>query len=281
MRAQMLTAAVTLACLPAPVHATGPLDPPVHRLTVRLIERTRASAPPLQLVLDINATQDTGAIAAVGFRRGPHGRRQVLDGEKSWYIEARHGGVWPVVTRDGAQQVPACPASVLCSVPALSPTAATFAFNATDRDLDYYLFVQDVPDVAISVNAGWRVREVTGGALLQYRDTGTSARVSVYNGQYAVEDFRGVSSPRVNGASVAFASIPCWPPPLPGGDGAAVLANATNSRPLARRTMECATYRSAASGGSDTATVWHNTGAAIGWAGSRVNRLVVAVLPDH
>lgn len=268
---------LVLSPLPAGTAAAGPLDPPSSRLTVRLIEPTSRTSPPLTMVLGVTQTDDTGAIVSVGFRRNRDGKRTVLDAGKSFYLEARRGGFWPVLTRDGQSQVPPCPAAVLCSSPNIGEETEV-TYRPTTPGLSYYLFVRDVPALRLSVSAGWRVREVSGGDLLTYRDSGTSARVSANNRQYAVQDFRGVASPRVGQPSVAFASIPCWPPPLPGGNGAAVLTNGGKGASLWRQ-MECATYRSGASGGSDTATTWRNDGASFGWSGGMVMRLVVAVLP--
>ena len=279
MRIAAGVAAVLVVALALPVSvAAGPLDPPTSRLTVRLLERTTKKAGPLHLTVRYVATQDSGAIVSVGFRRGRNGARHVLDGRKSWHVEARRGGFYPVVVRDGAQQLPPCPAEVLCSSPAVPGDWATLTYTPTDPELSFYLFVRDVPELTFEVNPGWTIREVRGGALWQLRDRSTSARLSAYNRQYMVEDFRGVSAPRAGGPSVAFASIPCWFPPLPGGDGSAYLKNGVSTAGTWRE-MDCRTYRAGAWGGSDTPTTWHNDGASLGWSGGQVMRLVVAVLP--
>src|SRR5688500_7316262 len=64
-----LVAAVAGLAL-SPVGATGPLDPPTSRLTVRLIEPTTRTPPPLRMVMGVTPTDDTGAIVAVEFARG-------------------------------------------------------------------------------------------------------------------------------------------------------------------------------------------------------------------
>jgi hypothetical protein len=178
---------------------------------------------------------------------------------------------------DGRQQVPPCPALVLCSSPAIPGdyAIARFTPSPTPR-LSYYVFANDV-DVAYGVSEGWRRSEVSGADILQFRDSGTAARVSAAYRQYMVEDFHGVAASRVSRPSVAFASIPCWFPPLPGGSGKGVLVGGDGAG--SHRRMDCATYWSVATGGSDRPTTWRVDGASLGWSGGFVNRLVVAVLP--
>jgi hypothetical protein len=270
--------AVTVA-----VHAQAdPLGPPSHKLVVALVEPDTRDAAPLNLTLRITPTQDTGVIVIAAYQ--PKGKRRLLnDGGGSYYIEARHGGLYPSIAVNGTEQLPPCPAAALCSIPRL-PTAAENQYDVTtahflprDKRSRFYVFMNDV-DVKLAANTGWRVHDVKGGALLQYRDNGTETRVSAEDRQYMVEDFRGVSAPRVKGPSVAYASLPCWPYPLPGGSGRAVLRNDGHA-PGQFRYMDCGTYQWGALGASDTPTLWRNDGASLGWSGGAINRLVVAVLP--
>jgi hypothetical protein len=275
-RIARLAALAVTACLTAPA-AAAPLDPPPPRLVVLLVERASPAAPPLTLDITLTPTHDWGTVLGVGFRqRGRH--RDVLDGEKSFYIEARRGGEYPSVVLGGTQQLPPCPAGILCWSPPLPGEYFSYTFTPQDADLSHYLFVTDVPHISFTVSSGWRIREVGGGDLLQFRETGTAVRASAYNRQYMVEDFRGVVAPRVRGPSVAFATIPCWYFPLPGGPGRATLRNDGRETGFARR-MRCESYRDAASGGSQGPAVWHNEGESTGWSGGFVMRLVVAVLP--
>jgi hypothetical protein len=271
----VLAAAAAVCTSAPPATGAGTQLTPAHHLAVWLVEPAVAKPPPLKADFTVTATQDRGALVVAGFRRhGP--RRDLQDAENSFYVEARRGGVYPSITVDGRPQVPPCPAAVLCSSPALGPDAI-LTFTPTDRTVRYYVYVNDV-EVELKLNAGWRRRDVRGGSLLQYRDTGTATRVSAVNRQYMVEDFHGVSAARTDGPSIAFASIPCWFYPLPGGDGRARLTD--GGRVHGRwRDMRCEKYWPVARGASDVPTVWRNDGASLGWSGGFVNRLVVAVLP--
>jgi len=261
----------------------GPLEPPQHKLAVALLEPTVKKPTPLKLAMDVTPTQDYGAIVIATYT--PKGKQRLLNnGLGSWYIEARRGGAYPSVALNGSPQLPPCPAVVLCSTPTFPPDVEKYVdtmtvhFQPSDTHDRYYLFLNDV-DVSFTVGAGWRLRYVKGGSLLQFRDTGTEVRVSVPYRQYMVEDFHGVTAPRVKGPSVAFASIPCWPPPVPGASGRAVLRNDGNGSGQFDRTMDCASYQTSVQGASDRPTRWSNDGASLGWSGGFVNRLVVAVLP--
>lgn len=283
MRARLpLVILALLTALPsiAPA-AAGPLDPPTHKLLVALVEPSVRNPPTLNLAMAVVPTQDWGNLIIVSFQQ--KGKRRLLsDGEGSWYIEARHGGIYPSITTNGSQPLPPCPAAVLCSTPTFPPDVeqhvdgATYHFAPTVHGYRYYVFFNDL-DAKVSIGPGWRFHYVKGGSLLQYRDTGTGVRISAEWRQYSVEDFHGVAAPRVNGPSLAFASIPCWFPPAPGGSGHAVLSDDGHSSLL--RVMSCASYWSSALGASDVPTVWRNEGDSLGWSGGFVNRLVVAVLP--
>jgi hypothetical protein len=285
MRARFVfqSAAQILAIVAASTSFAGPLDPPAHTLRVAVLEPTTKHPTQLKLTMTFAPSQDFGAIVIAGFQQDGN-RRKLNDDTGAWYIEARHGGLYPSVAVNGSGPLPPCPAAVLCSTPTFPPDVeqhvdvSTFHFQPVDTHLRFYLFLNDV-DISFAVNAGWRMRYVKGGSLLQFRDTGTEVRVSAAYRQYMVEDFHGVSAPRVNGPSVAFATIPCWPPPAPGGTGTAVLRNDGNGAGRQSRTMACDGYVSTAQGASERPTTWHNDGASLGWSGGFVNRLVVAVLP--
>lgn len=260
----------------------GPLDPPTHRLRVALFEPAAGKRQPLKLTMAVTPSQDWGAIVIASVER--KGKRRLLhDGEGSWYIEARRGGIYPSVAIDGTEQLPSCPAVVLCSTPVFPPDVeapldvTTVHFNPSGTDRSFYVFLNDV-DVAFTVGAGWRMKYLQGGSLMQFRDTGTEVRVTVPYHQYMIEDFHGVTAPRATGPSVAFATIPCWFPPVPGGSGRAVLRDDGDVSDVLR-TMRCDIGKFAAIGASDRPTVWQNDGASLGWSGGVVNRLVVAVLP--
>jgi hypothetical protein len=274
-----LAALVATAALctgaPAAVGAgTVQLDP---HLTVWLIEPATRSAPPLNAEFTVTATHDWGAFVVTGFHR--HGRRRALgDGDNAFYVETRRGGVYPSVALDGRSPVQPCPAVVLCSSPSLGPDVI-LTFTPQDRAASYYAFVNDT-GVDMKLSAGWRRREVRGGKLLQYRDAGTAVRASALYRQYMVEDFHGVSAARADGPSIAFASIPCWFYPVPGGDGRATLTDDGTVHGRWRQ-MRCDDYWSVGRGASDGPTTWRNDGASLGWSGGFVNRLVVAVLPPE
>ena len=283
MRAKLTAAVAVLAAAIVTPASAGPLDPPkAPPLRVFLFAPTVSNPAPFKLKLDIAASQDDGLIAVIGFQ--PKGKKRLLfDGDNSLYIEARRGGSYPSVAVNGQQQLPPCPADVLCSVPTF-PTDVEehvdlehFTFTNPDVHLRYYVFVNDVPDLALTPNDGWRGHEVKGGKLIQLRDAGTEVRVNAPYRQEMVENFQGVTAPRVSGPSVAFANIPCWPAPAPGGPGRAILRNGSNTKgPF--RLMLCSDYRGGASGASDLPTIWSNDGSSTGWM-SFVNNLVVAVLP--
>lgn len=283
MRAKLAMALAALAAAIVTPASAGPLDPPVAPLLrVLLFEPTVSHPAPLKLRLDIAASQDDGVVAVIGYQ--PNGKKRLLfDGDRTFYVEARRGGSYPSVAINGAQQLPPCPADVLCSVPTFPNDIEqhvdleTFNFQSSDAHLRYYVFINDVPDITLTPNDGWRGRVVKGGKLLQFRDAGTEVRVNAPYRQEMVENFQGVTAPRVNGPSVAFAHIPCWPPPAPGGSGRAVLRNNGNGKGVFRL-MLCSDYGGAASGASDGPTVWSNDGSSTGWM-AFVNNLVVAVLP--
>lgn len=284
MRARIVISLIVQIALMATTSGavSGPLDPPTHRLRVALFEPTAKKKVPLKLTMAITPSQDSGAIVIASFEH--RGKRRLLhDGEGSWYIEARRGGSYPSVAINGTEQLPPCPAVVLCSTPVFPPaveeqvdvTTAYFSPPGTDRS--FYIFLNDV-DVAFAVGAGWRMKYVQGGSLMQFRDTGTEVRVSAPYRQYMVEDFHGVTAPRADGPSLGIATIPCWPPPVPGGSGRAVLHDNGHGGGYLR-TMRCDLYVVATLAASDQPTVWSSDGASLGWSGGFVNRLVVAVLP--
>ena len=283
VRAKLAVALAALAAVTVTPASAGPLDPPSPPpLRVLLFEPTTRHPAPLTLNLDVAATQDDGAIMIVGFQ--PKGKRRLLfDGVKSTFIEARRGGVYPSAAMNGSEQLPSCPADVLCSVPAFPPDIEQhvdlehFTLKSQDAQLRYYVFINDVPDVTVTPSNGWRQREVKGGKMLQFRDAGTEVRVNAPYRQEMVEDFQGVTAPRVNGESVAFATIPCFPPPAPDGTGRAVLHN-DGKGSSTYRTMNCTPYKWGASGAAEQPTVWSNDGASLGWT-SAVNNLTIAVLP--
>jgi len=272
----VVVAAAALTAAVLPYAGADPLQPPTSKLTVWLLERTSKTPAPIKLDIRYTPTDDWGAIVLAGVRT--KGRQQQLtDGKDAFYIETRRGGFYPVAAKDGVQQLPSCPASVLCSSPAIPGDYVDAIYTPNATGLKYYLYLKDV-NATFTVNSGWRRREVKGAALLQFRDTGTAVRVSAYNRQYMVEDFHGVSAPRVNRPSLAFASIPCWIYPMPGGDGEASLTS--NGKVSGQwRVMDCDTYTWGALGASNVPTVWRNDGVSLGWSGGYVMRLVVAVLP--
>lgn len=282
MRGKLVSALAALAAVLVTPASAGPLDPPqAPPLRVLLFEPTVSHPTPLKLALDIAASQDDGVIAIIGFQ--PKGKKRLLfDGSKTMYIEARRGGSYPSVAVDGKEQLPPCPAVVLCSVPTFPSDVEEhvdmehFHFTALDAHFRYYVYINDVPDVTVTPNSGWKQREVKGGRLLQFRDAGTEVRVNAPYRQEMVEEFQGVTAPRVTGQSVAFGMIPCWPSPVPG-TGSAVLRNNGNGKGEYRR-MGCSSYDVTASGASDGPTVWSNDGTSTGWT-AFVNNLTVAVLP--
>ncbi|MDQ1685588.1 MAG: hypothetical protein QOC82_2325 [Frankiaceae bacterium] len=283
VRRILLVAAQILALIATTSALAGPLDPPTHKLSVVLLEPTVKKPATPKLTMAMTPSQDYGALVIAAFE--PKGKQRLLhDGLDSWYIEARRGGSYPSVAVNGSEQLPPCPAAVLCSTPVFPSDVEQYVdtyivhFTPHTTKKRYYIYVSDT-DVTYDVSPGWRVRTVKGAALMQFRDTGTEVRVSVPYRQYMVEDFHGVTAPRANGPSVAWATIPCWPPPAPGGSGHAFLRDNATGTINSNRTMDCNAYRSTAEGASDQPTVWRNDGASLGWSGGFVNRLVVAVLP--
>jgi len=282
MRAKLASALLALAAATVTPASAGPLDPPkAPPLRVLLFAPTVSHPAPFKLKLDIAASQDDGLIAVIGFQ--PKGKKRLLfDGNNSMYIEARRGGSYPSVAVNGQQQLPPCPADVLCSVPTFPSDIEEhvdlehFTYSNPDAHLRYYVFINDVPDLTLTPDDGWRGREVKGGKLIQLRDAGTEVRVNAPYRQEMVENFQGVTAPRVSGQSVAFANIPCLL--VPGGPGRAVLRNNGNGTGTFR-VMNCSDGAGAGSGASDGPTVWSNDGSSTGWM-AFVNNLVVAVLPS-